>query len=179
MKYNKNNINDLGLQFFNTRNEIDFNNLYIEVKQYYEGLLTLYIDKNSDIFDDVISISITKIYKKIHQYNNTFKFTTWIFTILVRTALVELNKRNKVDNTSLDIDINSNNIEYDNTYDEMLKYANTLHGDYKLIAINILKNNMYDYKHMLILKISHPVYIRKKKYVLDKLLKYYNHLNFI
>lgn len=161
------NINDLGMIYFKSRKESDFNKLYEKVSIYFKDVVKIYTT-DKVIQDDIVQESIINMYKYIHSYNNKYKFTTWISRILKNKAYELLKKEIHIDNLD-DENIEFETIEYDNKKELLIKYTvNTFKGDLQIIGLNILNPVLYDYEYAKELGLSKYLYRLKKQYVLDK-----------
>jgi RNA polymerase sigma-70 factor (ECF subfamily) len=80
-------LQEMGMQFFITRKEADFVQIYKRLKPsisfYLRELVPQYDDRN-----DVIATTFLKIFTKIEQYNPAWNFSTWAYRIARNEALL-------------------------------------------------------------------------------------------
>jgi RNA polymerase sigma factor (sigma-70 family) len=65
------------------------------------------ISGNAEDAEDIAQESFIKAYQQIHQFEGKSKFSTWLYTIVYRTAISKL-KENKIDTISISNSINEN-----------------------------------------------------------------------
>lgn len=107
-------IQNLAENYINTKSDRDFKKLYDRllpgIKKYAWSFLKDKYNAN-DMIDEVISISFSKVFVKIHQYNSNWNFSTWVYRIVRNECLTELNRQKKIrylsqyvneDNTAID-----------------------------------------------------------------------------
>lgn len=92
---NKSQLQELGLAFYQSRSEGDFNKVYMRMKKstgyYIKSILPYAADR-----DEAISNTFAKVWTKIHQYDPYWNFSTWVYRIARNEALLMLRykKRN-------------------------------------------------------------------------------------
>ena len=71
---------ELAIEFKKTRSERVYNELYKKMKP---GLWSYVnnIVKDPTIADDITSTTLTTVYLKIYQYNESYQITTWAYRI--------------------------------------------------------------------------------------------------
>jgi len=69
--------------------------------------IALRILNNIEDAEDVAQESFIKAYQQIHQFEGKSKFSTWLYTIVYRTAISKL-KENKIETISISNSINEN-----------------------------------------------------------------------
>src|SRR4051812_43636052 len=69
--------------------------------------IALKISRNVEDAQDVAQESFIKAYQQIGQFEGKSKFSTWLYTIVYRTAISKL-KENKIDTISISNSINEN-----------------------------------------------------------------------
>lgn len=81
----------LALAFHKSRTERDFNALYARLKpgMIFHAMSSL---KDEDAAEDVVSISFSKIWQKIDQYNKYWNFSTWAYRIVHNEAMQHIRK---------------------------------------------------------------------------------------
>lgn len=86
MKKSKKTYRELALEFKNTRSEKAFSELYNKMRP---GLWNyIYkIVKDPDVADDITSTTLTTVYLKIDQYNESYQITTWAYRIAFNACL--------------------------------------------------------------------------------------------
>ena len=95
----KKGLQELALDFVNSRSELSYNLLYKRLKP---GITKYIYDitKDVDMTNECVAIVFTKLYTRVDSYNPHFQFSTWAYRIARNEALMELQRRNVV--TSLD-----------------------------------------------------------------------------
>lgn len=87
-------LQQIGLNFFNTRSESDFNRVYYRMKpgisMYLRDMLPNYDDR-----EEVIATTFAKVWNKIHQYDPYWNFSTWVYRIARNEALLFFRGRKK------------------------------------------------------------------------------------
>jgi RNA polymerase sigma-70 factor (ECF subfamily) len=87
-------LQQIGLNFFNTRCESDFNRVYYRMKpgisMYLRDMLPNYDDR-----EEVIATTFAKVWNKIHQYDPYWNFSTWVYRIARNEALLFFRGRKK------------------------------------------------------------------------------------
>jgi RNA polymerase sigma-70 factor (ECF subfamily) len=82
-------LQELGLAFFNSRSESDFNKLYYRMKPsinyYLRDLLPAQDDR-----EEALANTFAKVWTKIHMYDPYWNFSTWIYRIARNEALLML-----------------------------------------------------------------------------------------
>lgn len=99
-------LKELGLRFKETRKERDFNKLYDRIKiglyNYAYNIL-----KNSHEANDVVTVTMAKVWSRIDQYNENWHISTWIYSIAYKNAILPLLHEKKMNNMNivrLDVD---------------------------------------------------------------------------
>jgi len=84
-------LQKIALEFYKSRSERDFNNLYARLKP---GMIfhAMNILKDEASAEDVVSIAFTKIWSKIDQYNKYWNFSTWAYRIVHNEAMQHIRK---------------------------------------------------------------------------------------
>jgi RNA polymerase sigma factor (sigma-70 family) len=57
--------------------------------------------KDEDLCDDIVMVTMTKVYTKIHQYSPEFQITTWAYKIAWNDAIQQMRKRKRL--TSIEV----------------------------------------------------------------------------
>lgn len=85
---------ELALEFKKTKSERVYNELYKKMKP---GLWSYIFNivKDSDVADDITSTTLTKIYTKIDQYDDSYQITTWAYRIAYNECIGWIRFRNK------------------------------------------------------------------------------------
>ena len=94
MKPTKKTYKELAIEFKNTRSERVYTELYNKIRP---GLWN-YINnivKDRDVADDITSMTLTTIYNKIDQYNESYQITTWAYRIAYNDCVGWLRYRNR------------------------------------------------------------------------------------
>lgn len=85
---------ELAENFFASRNEKDYNQLYKKVKPGLKSYI-FNIIKDPEATDDVLANTLTKLWTKIEQYNPEYQITTWLYKIAFNECLGYIRKRNR------------------------------------------------------------------------------------
>jgi len=84
----------LGLEFYNTRTEKSYKELYDKVrpglKSYVWNIL-----KDNEAVEDVLANTLLKLWTKIDQYKPEYQITTWLYRIAFNESLGYIRERNK------------------------------------------------------------------------------------
>src|SRR3989304_832669 len=91
----KRGVQELALEFIETRNESSFNALYKRLKP---GMVyhATNILKDSAAAEDVVSEAFAKMWRKIDQYNPYWNFSTWAYKIVYNESMQYLRKAKTV-----------------------------------------------------------------------------------
>lgn len=87
-------LQELGLQFFNSRSERDFTKIYNRLKPSISYFLREMLP-NQDDRNEVIATTFSKIWAKIHQYDPYWNFSTWAYRIARNEALLFFRSKKK------------------------------------------------------------------------------------
>lgn len=171
---------ELALEFKKTRSERVYNELYKKMRP---GLWS-YINnivKDPAVADDITSTTLTTIYLKIDQYNETYQITTWAYKIAYNECIGWLRFNNtKISMnvfTDFGIEPPSNQLDEDHntfkTNDDYLNQDNILDEQVRLTkeAINALPA-MYK-RYMVERFINHKSY----NDILDIMINYESNIN--
>lgn len=94
MSKNKKSYKALGLEFYNTRTEKAYSELYKRVrpglKSYIWNIL-----KDEEAVEDVLANTLLKLWTKIDQYKPEYQITTWLYRIAFNESLGYIRERNK------------------------------------------------------------------------------------
>lgn len=85
---------ELAENFFASRSEKDYNQLYAKVKPGLKSYIFNMI-KDTEATDDVLANTLTKLWTKIDQYNPEYQITTWLYKIAFNECLSHIRKRNR------------------------------------------------------------------------------------
>ena len=80
-------LQEMGLRFFESRNEKDFTRVYNRLKpsiSYYLRELVPQMDDRNE----VIATTFSKVWNKIEQYDPYWNFSTWVYRIARNEALL-------------------------------------------------------------------------------------------
>lgn len=80
-------LQELGLEFFNQRNELTFTKMYYRLKPGVSKYLKDYVKEYNDR-EEVIATAFAKVWIKIHQYDPYWNFSTWVYRIARNEALL-------------------------------------------------------------------------------------------
>ena len=82
-------LQELGLAFFNSRSENDFNRIYHRMKPSINYYLRDILP-SSDDREEALANTFAKVWTKIHMYDPYWNFSTWIYRIARNEALLML-----------------------------------------------------------------------------------------
>jgi RNA polymerase sigma-70 factor (ECF subfamily) len=82
-------LQELGLAFFNSRSEGDFNRLYYRMKPSINYYLRDILPAQDDR-EEALANTFAKVWSKIHMYDPYWNFSTWIYRIARNEALLML-----------------------------------------------------------------------------------------
>lgn len=82
-------LQEIGLAFFNSRSEPDFNTLYHRMKPSIHYYLRDILPKPDDR-EEALANTFAKVWTKIHMYDPYWNFSTWIYRIARNEALLML-----------------------------------------------------------------------------------------
>ena len=85
---------ELAENFYKTRSEKDYNNLYKRVKPGLRNYINKMV-KNSEAADDILSNTLVKLWTKIDQYKPEYQITTWLYKIAFNESLGYIKERNQ------------------------------------------------------------------------------------
>jgi RNA polymerase sigma-70 factor (ECF subfamily) len=80
-------LQELGLAFFNSRAESDFNKLYYRMKPSINYYLRDILPASDDR-EEALANTFAKVWSKIHMYDPYWNFSTWIYRIARNEALL-------------------------------------------------------------------------------------------
>jgi RNA polymerase sigma-70 factor (ECF subfamily) len=82
-------LQELGMAFFNSRSESDFNRIYHRMKPSINYYLRELLP-SSDDREEAMANTFAKVWTKIHMYDPYWNFSTWIYRIARNEALLML-----------------------------------------------------------------------------------------
>ncbi|MAZ31231.1 MAG: hypothetical protein CMP57_03955 [Flavobacteriales bacterium] len=85
---------ELAENFYNTRSERDYNNLYKRVKPGLRSYIRKIV-KDGDATEDILSNVLVKLWTKIEQYKPEYQITTWLYKIAFNESLGWIKERNQ------------------------------------------------------------------------------------
>lgn len=88
----KTTIKQLGLNFYNSRSEKDYTELYHRIMPGLKNHIYSFV-KDRDAVEDIAIVAMTKAYNKIEQYNPDYTISTWIYTIASNEARQYIKKK--------------------------------------------------------------------------------------
>ena len=80
-------LQEMGLAFFESRSERDFTDVYHRLKPSISYYLRELVP-NQDDRNEVIATAFAKVWQKIHQYDPSWNFSTWVYRIARNEALL-------------------------------------------------------------------------------------------
>ena len=84
----------LAADFVSTRSEASYTKLYHKMRPALFGYVRKIV-KDRDATEDIVAITMSKVYTKIEQYNPEWQITTWAYKIAFNECLIFIKKRNK------------------------------------------------------------------------------------
>ena len=84
----------LAADFVSTRSEASYTKLYNKMRPALFGYVRKIV-KDRDVTEDIVAITMSKVYTKIEQYNPEWQITTWAYKIAFNECLIYIKKRNK------------------------------------------------------------------------------------
>lgn len=156
----KQTLQKIGLNFFESRTEKDFTTVYYRMKP---GI-SMYLREmlpNMDDREEVIATTFAKVWGKIHQYDPYWNFSTWVYRIARNEALLFFRGKKKtysydaMKEMGINVDAKAGFDMPDFAEDEFVNTTERLH-DIVLEEINNLPDM---YKEVLTLR-----EVEKKKY---------------
>ena len=87
-------LQQIGLNFFNSRSERDFTTMYRRMKPGISIFLREMLP-NLDDREEVIATTFSKVWTKIHQYDPYWNFSTWVYRIARNEALLFFRAKKK------------------------------------------------------------------------------------
>jgi RNA polymerase sigma-70 factor (ECF subfamily) len=87
-------LQQTGLNFYASRNEIDFTKVYYRMKPGISVYLREMLP-NMDDRNEVIATTFSKVWGKIHQYDPYWNFSTWVYRIALNEARLFFRGRKK------------------------------------------------------------------------------------
>jgi RNA polymerase sigma-70 factor (ECF subfamily) len=85
---------ELAENFYTTRSEKDYNNLYRRVKPGLRSYIRKIV-KDGDATEDILSNVLVKLWTKIEQYKPEYQITTWLYKIAFNESLGWIKERNQ------------------------------------------------------------------------------------
>jgi DNA-directed RNA polymerase specialized sigma24 family protein len=117
-------INVLGLRFYETRLEKDFNRLYKCIEDYLPAIIkTRSFDYPNEILPEVMTKIGLYIWQHIHQFNPEYKFNTWLRTMAYHAFLQILKKYKR---SSLQADVPGMQFSYEGEHFPEEEYTDFL-----------------------------------------------------
>jgi RNA polymerase sigma-70 factor (ECF subfamily) len=80
-------LQELGMSFYQSRSESDFNRLYYQMKPRIGYYLRSYLTATADR-EEALANTFAKVWAKIHMYDPYWNFSTWIYRIARNEALL-------------------------------------------------------------------------------------------
>tara|TARA_R110001592_G_scaffold192795_5_gene439759 strand:+ start:13968 stop:14594 length:627 start_codon:yes stop_codon:yes gene_type:complete len=84
----------LAAEFIETRSEQSYTKLYHKMRPALFGYVRKIV-KDKDVTEDIVAITMSKVYTKIDQYNPEWQITTWTYKIAFNECLIYIKARNK------------------------------------------------------------------------------------
>jgi RNA polymerase sigma-70 factor (ECF subfamily) len=117
MKLTKKTYKELALEFKRTRSERTYTELYNKIRP---GLFK-YINnivKDIDVANDITSMTLTTVYNKIDQYDESYQITTWAYRIAYNDCVGWLRYKNRkisinaFSDNGIDVDSSSGKLSF-------------------------------------------------------------------
>jgi RNA polymerase sigma-70 factor (ECF subfamily) len=90
----KSELQELGINFFNNRSELDFNKLYRRMKPSINYYLRDILPSMDDR-EEALANTFAKVWTKIHMYDPYWNFSTWVYRIARNEALLMLRHKRR------------------------------------------------------------------------------------
>ena len=124
---------ELSENFFTTRSERDYVELYNKVKPGLRSYIYNVV-KDNNAADDILVNTLTKLWTKIDQYDPQYQITTWLYRIAFNECLGHIRKRNRTYSIEgmreFGVEITeSNKLSY-NAQDLLIEYHQMSEQDY-------------------------------------------------
>lgn len=84
----------LANEFIATRSEQSYTKLYKKMRPALFGYVRKIV-KDKDVTEDIVAITMSKVYTKIDQFNPEYQITTWTYKIAFNECLIYIKARNK------------------------------------------------------------------------------------
>lgn len=83
----KNRINEMFMEFYETRDTEKFGELYVALRPYLYNLIRSKFNKEKDAIEAIMSTSFMHMFERINSFNPKYKPWNWIQTIVVNNAI--------------------------------------------------------------------------------------------
>ena len=90
----KTSYRELAENFIKTKSEKDYKVLHDKIKPGLENYV-FNVVKDSEVRDDIVTNTLTKMWTKIDQYDPQYQITTWLYRIAFNECLGWIRQRNK------------------------------------------------------------------------------------
>ncbi len=85
---------ELAIEFKNTKSERVYNQLYAKMRPGLRNYINNIV-KDSNVADDIVSTTLTTVYLKIDQYDESYQITTWAYRIAYNECISWIRFRNR------------------------------------------------------------------------------------
>lgn len=83
----KNRINELFMEFYDTRDTEKFGELYVALRPYLYNLIRLKFNNKHDAIEAIMSTAFMNMFERISTFNPKYKPWNWIQTIVVNNSI--------------------------------------------------------------------------------------------
>tara|TARA_Y100000287_G_scaffold165725_1_gene147880 strand:+ start:263 stop:859 length:597 start_codon:yes stop_codon:yes gene_type:complete len=90
----KTSYRELAENFIKSKSEKDYKVLHDKIKPGLENYV-FNVVKDSEVRDDIVTNTLTKMWTKIYQYDPQYQITTWLYRIAFNECLGYIRQRNK------------------------------------------------------------------------------------
>lgn len=87
-------LKQIGLNYYNTRSDKDYTVLYNRITPGIRKHIYGFV-KDFNISEDLVAMTMTKVYNKIDQFDPMYNMSTWIYTIASNEARQYLRKKKR------------------------------------------------------------------------------------
>lgn len=86
-------LQEIALDFVNTRTEASFAKLYYRLKPGLRKMVQKY-HTDSETIDDILAVAFSNAFISVDKYDSRWNFSTWIYKICQNECLMELRRKN-------------------------------------------------------------------------------------
>jgi RNA polymerase sigma-70 factor (ECF subfamily) len=150
-------LQEIALEFVNTRSEAAFAKLYHRLKPGLRKMVQRY-HNDPEVIDDVLAVTFSNAYVFVDKYDSRWNFSTWIYKICQNECLMELRRKNALysldameesnvrvkpvntedwqENPDYEFFETSDEMPAEKVYEEILEEIKNLHSPYKEVMFD-------------------------------------------